>query len=304
MIASLTYLVYSLYTFKDYDLLMSVWQDILPRHYFRLMFVVLLLPVNWGIESLKWQQVARHVGQIKFREAFSGVLAGLATGFGTPNRIGDIIGRITFIHPGQRTGAVGLAAINSLTQNIAILIAGIPSAILFFLQSGQQGNIHPGLISIVFPAILVAFLLALYYLPAWAARVKSLRWKKYLDGIAGYSRKDLLSITLLSLGRFIISNIQLYLLLRFSGVELSLAEAAMTIPANYLFVTFTPSVAFSEGMIRSSWALFFISRFSPNTPGIIVAGAGLWLINIVIPVIAGHLILLFGKKKPGPNQPV
>lgn len=74
----------------------------------------------------------------------------------------------------------------------------------------------------------------------------------------------------------------------------------ISIPASYLFITFTPSFALSEGIVRSSWALFFIGYFTNYNPGIALAGAGIWLINIVIPVILGNILLMMKNRKIKP----
>jgi hypothetical protein len=55
-------------------------------------------------------------------------------------------------------------------------------------------------------------------------------------------------------------------------------------------VTFTPSFAFSEALIRGSWAVFVIGSFADNIPGILMAGVGLWLVNVVVPVVIGSVL--------------
>jgi hypothetical protein len=76
-------------------------------------------------------------------------------------------------------------------------------------------------------------------------------------------------------------------MLQFFGVDITVAEAIIAIPTSYLFVTFTPSLAFSEAAIRSSYAVVFIGSFSENIAGIAFAGFLLWIINYGIPMLLG-----------------
>jgi hypothetical protein len=81
------------------------------------------------------------------------------------------------------------------------------------------------------------------------------------------------------------------LLLHFFDVKLDILTGIIAIATNYLFITFTPSLAFSEGAIRTSMAILVIGTFSENTIGIAAAGMSIWLINFVLPMAVGSLFL-------------
>jgi len=255
-----------------------------------LMAVVFLLPFNWLIEALKWKRVCRYIENFKISTAFKAILAGAASGFVTPNKVGDIIGRMNFLHEENRKSAVSLAAINSLTQNIAILLPGIPLAILFFLQ--QQTATQSSTYLLFLLAILMLFSITLLVLPRIATKIKNQKLQPYFSGLTNYTIIDMAVITGWSLLRFFVFSMQLFLMLRFFGVELTAAQALTSIPVTYLLITFTPSFAFSEAVIRGSWAVFVIGSFAINIPGILMAGVGLWFINVVIPVITGNILLM------------
>jgi hypothetical protein len=293
--ASVLYVAYTLITFESYEELTEVFSHAGIVQFAWLFYVLLLLPFNWLIEALKWQKVSAGLEKLPVSVAVKAVLAGAATGFITPNKTGDILGRIVYLHEANRKPAISLAAVNSLTQNIAILIAGIPMAILFLSDNIHSTGFSAGFLIPLFAGILLVFLLLLFFLPRIVALIKSEKLKIYFSGIGKYSKIDLLNISILSLLRFAVFNFQLYLLLHFFGVELSISEALISIPASYLFITFTPSLAVSEGLVRSSWAVIIIGQYSDNTAGIILAGIGLWLINVVVPVVAGNLLILSKK---------
>jgi len=290
LVASVVYLVYEIARFEGYPELIVAFNDSSCENCMWLMAVVFLLPFNWLIEALKWKRVCRYIENFKLSIAFRAVLAGASSGFVTPNRIGDIVGRMNFLQPKNRKSAVSMAAINSLTQNIAILLPGIPLAILFFLQ--QQTTTQSSTYLLFLLAILLLFSITLLVLPRIAIRIKNQKLQPFFSGLTNYTIIDMAVITGWSLLRFFVFSMQLFLMLRFLEVELTAAQALTSIPFTYLLVTFTPSFAFSEAVIRGSWAVFVIGSFATNTPGILMAGVGLWFINVIIPVIAGNILLL------------
>ena len=290
LVASMVYLVYEIARFKNYEDLLTVFRNSSWLQITWLIAVLILLPINWLIEALKWKRVCRYIERLRPKRAMKAVLAGISSGFVTPNRLGDIVGRMHFLQSKNRDSAVSLAAVNSLTQNLAILLPGIPLAILFFMQ--KQSPIKSGTYLLFLMAILILFSINLIFLPVIARRIKNEKIQPYFRGLTNYTYNDLVAITGLSLLRFCVFSLQFFLMLRFFGVELTFTQAVTSIPVMYLLVTFTPSFAFSEALIRGSWAVFVIGQFATNTPGILLAGVGLWFINVIIPVITGNILLL------------
>lgn len=295
MLAAYGYLAYVLLTFEKHDeLFLSIKQASFLQLSW-LLAVLALLPVNLFFESAKWKVIISKTETISLSKSFRSVLAGFSTGFITPNRTGEFAGRILFMEKENRKAGIIYSVINSLTQNLVIIICGLPAAVFFFaeIKNGIKSDLE-----MYFLAILTALtsLLTLYFkLPQL---VKSKRWKRYItftDDLILYTKSDLLNILLISLARFIVFSIQFYAILQFFGVGLAPTEAFIAIPANYLFVTITPSLAFSEAAIRSSYAVFFISAFSTQTAGIAFAGISLWLINFGIPMLAGAIMLVNKK---------
>jgi hypothetical protein len=290
LVASVVYLLFEIYRFDGYNDLFAALKENVSRNFIWMIAVVVLLPFNWLMEAMKWKRVCRFLEKVKLNTSFKAVLAGASSGFVTPNRIGDIVGRMQFLKEENLKGAISLAAVNSLTQNIAILLPGIPLAILFFAQ--HQTEIQSKTYIEFSFATLLFFILSVFVLPIIAKHTKSKHLQTYFSGLIKYSIKDIAVITGWSLLRFFVFSLQLLLMLRFFGVELTAAQALTSIPVTYLLVTFTPSFAFSEAIIRGSWAVFVIGSFAANTPGILMAGVGLWFINVIIPVIAGNILLL------------
>ena len=52
-----------------------------------LIIAVLLIPINWGLEALKWKRSIGHLNNISFTNAFKAVLSGVSFSITFPNRV-------------------------------------------------------------------------------------------------------------------------------------------------------------------------------------------------------------------------
>lgn len=299
VIAAFGYLAYKLITFDQYDEFVEQWQQTPATRFWWLAGVFFLLPFNWLLESVKWMHITAHIQKLTFVQSLKGVLSGITTGFFTPNRIGDLVGRIMFLSSQNRASGITLSLLNSLTQNLTIIFCGIPACVLLFSQSN---NMTSDVRKYLLIAVVLLVLLALFYffLPALSGKIKNVgagkKINEFISCLADYSLMDLLIIMLISFLRYAVFSTQFFFMLRFFDVHLTLWQAMLAIPTNYLFVTFTPSVAFSEAALRASYAIFVIGFFSGQTINIALAGVGIWFVNWVIPLLAGSVVMLRSKE--------
>ena len=61
--------------------------------------VGVLMPLNWLIETLKWQPFLRHYDPISLKKSFYAVMAGISFALFTPNRMGEYAGRLLYVRP-------------------------------------------------------------------------------------------------------------------------------------------------------------------------------------------------------------
>jgi hypothetical protein len=299
-IAAYTFLAYKLLTFNQYHALFLQIKQTSLSQFWWLLAVFFLLPVNWLLEAIKWKKLTSRVQKIKFTIAIKSVLVGISTGFFTPNRVGELLGRIMFMESENRKAGFTLSIVNSLTQNLIMTMCGIPASIIYFYFTNGDSSSDNFIFLLVLTGFLVVFGLFYFALPTIGRQlIKSKFAKKitaYISCLSAYATKDLIQIMLISLLRYVVFCTQFFLLLRFFNIQLEVWQALIAIPTNYLLVTFTPSVAFSEVAVRSSYAVLIIGVFSNNVVGIALAGMGIWLINFVIPMMVGS-ILMVGKRK-------
>ena len=85
-----------------------------------------------------------------------------------------------------------------------------------------------------------------------------------------------------------------YLGLAFVWSDLVSATAVM-----FLILAVVPTISLAELGIRGKVSLFVFSLFVSDSLGILVSTALIWLINIILPAVAGSLMMLgvklFGK---------
>ena len=300
LVASYAFLGYKLITFNQYHELASQWQQ-MPLSQFRwLAGVFLLLPLNWLLEAIKWKKLTSIIEDISIQTSYNAVLAGISTGFFTPNRVGEMVGRILYLETDHRKAGVTLSLVNSLTQNLVIAIVGVPACLIFFTYT--SGTLDADISNFILVMISFASLFGLLYfaLPKLSKKIAdSIIGSKigtYTDCLSSYKNSDLFVIMGISMFRFFVFATQFYLMLRFFGVHLDPWQAIIAIPSSYLFVTFTPSVAFSEAAVRSSYAVLFIGAFSGQVVGIAIAGISIWAVNFILPMIVGSVVMMRKKE--------
>ena len=89
-----------------------------------LVTMLLLVPLNWALESLKWQKLIARIIPLSFRDALRGTLTGLAVGVAVPAQLGDTLGRVAALRSDRRLEAIGAALISNGIQFYVSVLAG------------------------------------------------------------------------------------------------------------------------------------------------------------------------------------
>lgn len=296
LFAAYSFLAYKLLTFNQYHELAARWQQMPLSQFGWLVLVFILLPVNWLLEAVKWKMLTSNIQKLSLKASYKAVLAGISTGFFTPNRVGELVGRIMFLKDENRKAGVTLSVVNSLTQNIIMALCGIPACILFFTHKGTALESDRTRFVLMLVVCLLIFVLLYFALPFLSQRITNSRFSTKITAftacLSAYTWFDLLQIMFISLLRYVVFCTQFYFMLGFFDVQLDVWQAFIAIPASYLFVTFTPSIAFSEAAVRSSYAVLFIGAFSGQVVGIALAGVCIWAVNFILPMLVGSVLMV------------
>ncbi len=263
-----------------------------------LLFVVLLMPVNWLIESIKWRFLLKKIEKIILKKAFIGVLSGISFAIFTPNRIGELGGRVFVLNKRNRVKAVFASFAGSLSQFLITLLLGfIAWLILIFYYEELLSNIDNKYLNLVKIIGISSVLLVSAVFFNFNFFVKLLSKIKFLKKVSGsikilkkYTVKELIKALLFSLSRYLIFLFQFYLLLIFFDVKISIFEAFLGISLTYFTVSIIPSITLAEIGIRGSASIFFIGLFSSDSPSILSASILLWLINLAVPAVIGSVL--------------
>lgn len=267
--------------------------------------VIVLMFFNWSFEALKWRVLLHHIQQISFLTAFKAVLSGLSVSLAmnTPNGIGEYVGRILYVKEGNRLRAITLTFVGSISQLIITMVLGTIG--LFLLRNNFYNATNTTLPlsllwinSIVYGVLaLTVVLIVLYLKISWLIKLleKIPFIKKYsffIQKLEDFGWKELLKVLLISFLRYLVFIVQYLLLLQLFNVGIGLATSFWIITVMFLALAVVPTIALAELGIRGKISIFLFGIFSANTIGIVLTASTIWLINIVVPALAGSLFVL------------
>jgi hypothetical protein len=258
--------------------------------------------LNWTIETFKWQKLILPLQSIEFASSFKAVIAGVSIGLFTPNRVGEIGGRILFLEKGNRTAGAFLSAIGSFAQFVATILLGILGFVMLLILFPEKTHINPILnksLAIILTFLLFVLIWSYYHIKRivpWLLKFSFFKKRedpfRIISNLPGNTSTAIIALSIL---RYLVFFIQFFLLLRLFNVPISLIEGFVSISMTYLFMTVIPTTTLLELGLRGSMAIVFIGLFSENIIGIVMASIFLWIINIAVPAVVGTFYL--GKPK-------
>lgn len=267
----------------------------LPIDYRLLALAVLLMPLNWGFEALKWKLLIQRLENISYLKSFKAIFSGVTVSVFTPNRIGEYGGRVFHLENANIIKATLLTVVGSYAQLLVTLVTGIISLAFFLPNYGTPPGYFGPSQYIILYVLGLLLLVAFNYLflntavfSSLVSRMKFLgKYRAYGKVFSFHQSKDLLKILLLSYSRYAIFALQFFLLLRVFDVNISFFPAMMMISMSYLVMTMIPTIAITDFAVRGSVSLYFIGLLSANEPGILSASFVLWLVNLALPAFIG-----------------
>jgi hypothetical protein len=114
----------------------------------------------------------------------------------------------------------------------------------------------------------------------------------FIQKLEEFKWRELLQVLLLSLIRFSIFILQYYLLMQVFNVDLDFWQSAGLTCIMFLAMAVVPTIALAELGLRGQLAVLLYGISSTNSLGIVLAASGIWLINLVVPALAGSLFIL------------
>ena len=254
---------------------------------------LLLLPLNIGLESLKWRQLVRHAQALSFGKALASVLSGITFSLITPNRIGEYPGRLLFLKQQNAPRLISVSVLGAFAQLIALFTFGLAGMIYYNVR-------FPGPVALAALCGTVAVILVLLLLYRkydwWGPRLERVRLlsrlKTYKAELRQFSTAEKAQIILISLLRFGIFTGQYLLLLLWLGVDLPILDGYLLSALFFWAMAVIPTISLAEIGIRAKVSLFLFGAFSADGVGILGATFLLWCLNLAVPAIAGSILML------------
>lgn len=252
-----------------------------------------LLALNIFLESAKWQLLIKPVTPITLKTAVTTTLAAMALGNITPVRTGEHVGRVIDAATGTKTIAATISILSGIIQTIVITI--------FFIATLPFITIHYFLFSDIkqthFIVVIILTLITLSLI-IWVLRFKRISLQNYLVQIKTALKSSNVNINyitkpvLLASLRYIVFASQLAIMLYSTGSLSSLSQLILLLPSYYFIITIVPSFIIADLGIKGGVALSTFSTLGVAEPMIISSIFAIWIVNSLIPTIAGHIILI------------
>jgi hypothetical protein len=219
-----------------------------------------------------------------------------------PNRVGDYLGRILYLPDGKRLKVISLTVIGSISQLLITLLAGIVGFIVLKESLIASGKLHAIAYQFgLFGLLAAALLLTLFYfnLPAFEKALE--RWfpkSSYLylvEAVQSFGMQRLGHLLLLSGVRYAVFISQYILAFRLFGVDVSLLNVVWVMSLVFLALAVIPSIVLLEVGIRGQVSLQLVGLFTANSLGILLTSVTIWAVNLMIPALAGAVLILSVK---------
>lgn len=275
------------FSFSDIDSLLEKLVTIKALLFLGL--TILLMFLNWSLESYKWKYLLNKVEDVSFYQAVKGVLSGLAIGFITPNRVGEFAGKIAYLKSENRANGAVMSFVGSSAQLLVTIQAGLIAIAASKYSSPVDIFVTPIALVTIVIASLVWFKSNLFL--KWISRFDWLKkWNKHTDQLAAVSEKKMTTVYFLSLVRYMVFPLQYFVLFKMLDTTIAFSECLSMTAISYFLLSIVPTYTIAEIGARGSINLLVFSQL--NAPfAVLSASLLIWVINLIIPALFGTFLL-------------
>ena len=284
---------------QDIEQIWSLFIDnVKEQNILWLVFAIVLMPVNWIFETLKWRVLIEGVEKMSFRKSFAAIIAGVTLSIFTPNRIGEYGGRVLFVKPENNWKSVIATLVGSFSQLLVILSMGM-LGFAYFVGNYFDVEIHllQGVIFIMV-ALIGLMLFGFYNIDILIPIFKKIphiyklkRFYKHIVVLRNYDSKTLSKALGFAFLRYSVYTVQYLLLLYFFGINITLIDGLAGIATIFILQTSIPLPPLVGLIMRSEIAILVWGVFSSNELSILASTFVLWILNLIIPALFGAVFI-------------
>lgn len=288
------------YTWEDIKTLFAnAFKD---DNHILLLFLFLLMILNWTLEALKWKLLMKPVQSVSLLTACKAILSGLSFSMFIPTAAGEYAGRTLYMNEGKRLRSLSLNIIGSISQLLVTLSVGAIG--LFYLRNTFISHTATASLSLLwFDGLLYAVLVAIVvfaliyfrisWFTGWFEKIPLVQKHViFVQSLEEFRLPQLSQILLLSFLRYTVFIIQYIIVLHLFTVEIGLLQSVFTTAVLLLILSAIPSVPnIAELGVRGEVSRQLFGLLSTNAAGIVFSAALIWMINLILPALAGSLFL-------------
>ena len=303
IVALAIFFLYDQFTSKsnseDFDIDNILLQ--IETNYLVISLVVLMMLLNWFLESLKWRFLISKIERVTIKRSVRAIFSGITVSAFTPNRVGEYAGRVFCLDKGDRIQAVLITVIGSMAQLITTIVFGLIGVLLLPNLMPSFDSLLSDIIFaypiMLFTIILLNVLLVTLFLNASVFSILLSKFKflskytKYNKVFSFYNTSELLEVLLYSFARYIVFTTQFFILLHVFGVNISYEDSIILTTTMLFIISVIPTIAITEIGIRGSVAVLLFGLVSNNTVGILSATFVMWVINLLLPALIGTVFI-------------
>ena len=259
--------------------------------------LLMLTFLNRFLEILKWRTLASTLRPLSLKQAAAQVLAAVTAALFTPNGIGEYAAKALYF---EKKHAKQVVFLNLVCNGVQLLLAvsgGIAGLVYFnsYYHAVPQRLL---LIGLALLAVVILMIIALrkvaikgYSLHRVIAKVNSLPQPTH--------QKNLIFAML----RYAVLMHQYYLLFLLFNVSTPYPLLMAAIAATYFVGSSLPSFQFLDFAVKGGVGVFFFGLMGVSEWIVVLVATLIWLLNTVLPVIAGSYFVLRFKAvaKPQPE---
>lgn len=260
-----------------------------------LLFIFILMLINWLIESIKWKFLISKVEPISTKKAIESVFCGLTWAVFTPNRIGEYGGRIFFLSSRKRIQGMVAMSVGHIAQMVITNVVGALAILWFiyqFIALDSWLYFSIAFLVCIFCIFFTIFYFNIHWLNNLITHIKFLKSiKSFFRVLTRYKKSELSLIMLYSLARFCVFTTQYLLIIHLLIPEIPYHQASFLVFILFFIQSALPSLDLLDIGVRSMTATYFFSFITNQEIAVMASAALIWLVNLIIPAILGSFFV-------------
>ena len=245
--------------------------------------------LNWFVEILKWQRLARLVQPTSLSQALKQSLSSLTVSLITPNRIGEYGAKALYFSRDQRPRVILFNFISNFSQMSTTVLFGSIGFFWVYESFPGMGFHHVNWLKAGLSVLTVGIGLVLL------GKMWKGFYSRLVRDLKSVPSRTRMEVFVLSLLRYLVFSHQFYFLLVLFGVDLGYLECMSLLSLSYLISSLIPGFVLFDWLVKGSVAVAVFGRFGVDEMLVLSITSVMWLLNFGLPSILGTLYVMAFK---------